>query len=155
MQCKAHTVRVSTLQLPPAAPPSPPLPRRPCAASAVQSLYFVVQTNASAAFFKNRFQDPNTYIALPLQVRRTAQYSTGRCRTCVPTSGSRARKRLSVGAFHCFQTLHPASGWLACQQHAKKNAARACCLFPGVRLRGPSPHRHLLHLTRNWFQALQ
>lgn len=29
----------------------------------------VIQTNASGVFFKGKFQDPNTYIALPLQVR--------------------------------------------------------------------------------------
>ncbi|KAG2434113.1 hypothetical protein HXX76_007840 [Chlamydomonas incerta] len=38
-----------------------------------RELAMVVQTNASGVFFKGKFQDPNTYIALPLQVAVEAQ----------------------------------------------------------------------------------
>ncbi|KXZ55558.1 hypothetical protein GPECTOR_2g1107 [Gonium pectorale] len=44
------------------------------------ALSFVVQSNASAVFFKGRFQDPNTYIAIPLQVAiesQVARLATG------------------------------------------------------------------------------
>ncbi|KAG2491877.1 hypothetical protein HYH03_009829 [Edaphochlamys debaryana] len=46
----------------PTAPPGAPEAARP------RALSYVLQTNASAAWFKGRFQDPNTAVALPLQV---------------------------------------------------------------------------------------
>ncbi|GIL52644.1 hypothetical protein Vafri_8454, partial [Volvox africanus] len=50
-----------------------PQPQTTQGSPAPRALSFIVQSNATAAFFKGRFQDPNTYIAIPLQVAVEAQ----------------------------------------------------------------------------------
>eukprot|EP00198_Chlamydomonas_reinhardtii_P006488 XP_001695824.1 predicted protein [Chlamydomonas reinhardtii] len=58
---------------------SPPIPPGQVAgfANASQELAMVIQTNASGVFFKGKFQDPNTYIALPLQVEERESGTRG------------------------------------------------------------------------------
>jgi hypothetical protein len=52
----------------------------PAAAGPPRQLGFIVQTNSSVQWFKGKYQDPNTYIQLPLQVtveREVVRHFTG------------------------------------------------------------------------------
>ncbi|KAG2453930.1 hypothetical protein HYH02_002133 [Chlamydomonas schloesseri] len=55
----------SSTPLPPPGPPPPEPDEDPL--QHPRELSLVVQTNASGVFFKGKFQDPNSYVALPLQ----------------------------------------------------------------------------------------